>query len=93
MSNFEERLLSALKQDMISRSEEDTMAVRTPVTRGPRWRRGYGLAAAAAGVAAVAAATVTISGGIGGAAFAVTSDPDGDVGVRIDDFRDAEGLE
>ncbi|RBQ16103.1 hypothetical protein DP939_31250 [Spongiactinospora rosea] len=96
MSNFEERLLSALKQDMAGRSATDPADAGiglAPVARGPRWRRGYGLAAAAAGVAAVAATTVTIGGGLGGAAFAVTTDPDGSVGVRIDDFRDADGLE
>ncbi|NUP83218.1 MAG: hypothetical protein HOV96_37380, partial [Nonomuraea sp.] len=60
MSNFEERLLSALKDDLATRTDP---VVATPVRR-PR-RRLVGLTAAVAGVAAAATVAVTGTGVLG----------------------------
>lgn len=87
MSNFEERLLSALKDDLATRTDP---VVATPVRR-PR-RRLVGLTAAVAGVAAAATVAVTVTGVFGAPAYAVTASADGGVAVRINAFRDPEGL-
>lgn len=86
MSNFEERLLSALKDDIAARKA--VVVADPPVRR----RRVVGLAAA---VAAVAAATVVVMNVYGGAAtpaYAVTKSADGSVEVRINEFRDPDEL-
>lgn len=88
MSNFEERLLSALKDDIAAGTSP---VVATPVRRSRR--RLVGLTAAVAGVAAAATVAVTVTGVLGGPAYAVTTSDDGGVGVRIDAFRDPDGLE
>jgi len=93
MSNFEERLLSALKEEITTRTAEDRMTTTvTPVQRGSR-RRFVGLSAAVAGVAAAATAVVAMTGIAGGPAYAVTKSTDGAVNVRISAFTDPEGLE
>jgi hypothetical protein len=92
MSNFEERLLSALKEELSTRTAEDNMTTVTPVRRGSR-RRIAGLSAAVAGVAAATTAAVLLTGVTSGPAFAVTKGSDGAVSVRINEFRDPEGLE
>lgn len=92
MSNFEERLLSALKDEITTRTAEDKMTTVTPVQRGSR-RRFVGLSAAVAGVAAAATAVVLMTGIAGAPAYAVTKGADGAVSVRINSFTDPEGLE
>ncbi|RVX44743.1 hypothetical protein EDD27_7489 [Nonomuraea polychroma] len=94
MSNFEERLLSALKEEITTRTAEDRMTTTvTPVERGSR-RRFVGLSAAVAGVAAAATAVVVVMTGIAGSpAYAVTKGTDGTVDVQISAFTDPEGLE
>ncbi|MEU4232758.1 hypothetical protein AB0F17_51415 [Nonomuraea sp. NPDC026600] len=84
MSNFEERLLNALKDDIASRKAD--LVVETPVRR----RRVVGLAAAVAGVAAATVVAMTVYGGA--PAFAVTKSADGSVEVRINEFRDPDEL-
>ncbi|MEU7862328.1 hypothetical protein [Nonomuraea sp. NPDC049141] len=84
MSNFEERLLSALKDDIAARKAD--MVVETPVRR----RRVVGLAAAVAGVAAATVVAMNVYGGA--PAFAVTKSADGSVEVRINEFRDSDEL-
>ncbi|MFI7636611.1 hypothetical protein [Nonomuraea sp. NPDC049400] len=92
MSNFEERLLSALKEEITTRKAEDGMTTTvTPVERGSR-RRFVGLSAAVAGVAAAATAVVTLTGLTGSPAYAVTKGADGAVNVQISEFSDPEGL-
>ncbi|MFI6736688.1 hypothetical protein ACIBI9_27505 [Nonomuraea sp. NPDC050451] len=95
MSNFEERLLSALKEEIATRTAEDdvTMTV-TPARRGGSRRRYVGLAAALAGVAAAATATVVVLPGISGSpAYAVTTGANGVITVQINKFDDPEGLQ
>ncbi|TYB62713.1 hypothetical protein FXF51_25100 [Nonomuraea sp. PA05] len=89
MSDFEDRLLGALKEEIATRKAEDTMTTVTPARR----RRSAGLAAAVAGVAAAATAVVVATGVLGGPAYAVTKGADGGVGVLIHAFTDPEGLE
>ncbi|MBT2226324.1 hypothetical protein [Nonomuraea sp. NEAU-A123] len=86
MSNFEERLLSALKDDIASRKAD--LVVETPVRR----RRVLGLAAAVAGVAAATLVAMNVYGGAAAPAFAVTKSADGSVEVRINEFRDPDEL-
>ncbi|MFD1543957.1 hypothetical protein [Nonomuraea guangzhouensis] len=83
MSNFEERLLSALKDDIAARKAD--MVVETPVRR----RRIVGLAAA---VAAATVVAINVYGGAAAPAFAVTKSADGSVEVRINEFRDPDEL-
>ncbi|GAA3466139.1 hypothetical protein [Nonomuraea roseola] len=85
MSNFEERLLSALKDDMAS----ENLVTVTPARRGHG--RLLGLAAAVTGAAA--AATLVLYGGTASPAFAVEKQADGSIEVRISEFRDPEELE
>jgi hypothetical protein len=93
MSNFEERLLSALKEEITTRTAEEYMTTVAPVLRGSR-RRLAGLSAAVAGVAAATTAAVMILNGVAGSpAYAVTKGPDGGVSVQINAFTDPEGLE
>ncbi|MGW5156432.1 hypothetical protein ACWEPN_13215 [Nonomuraea wenchangensis] len=92
MSSFEERLLSALKTEITTRTADDMMT-STPPARSER-RRGRRLAVAVAGVAAAAAAVVTLNATVlQGPAYAVTEAPDGTVSVRISAFTDPGGLE
>ncbi|QFY12779.1 hypothetical protein GBF35_44955 [Nonomuraea phyllanthi] len=93
MSNFEERLLSALTEEIATRKAENGMTTTTtPVRRGSR-RRLVGLSAALAGVAAAATAVVTLTGLTSSPAYAVTKASDGAVSVQIHEFSDPEGLE
>ncbi|MGP3913970.1 hypothetical protein [Nonomuraea sp. 10N515B] len=93
MSNFEERLLSALKEEITTRTAEDRMTTTvTPVQRGSR-RRFAGLSAAVAGLAAATTAVVLLTGIAGSPAYAVTKATDGSVDVHISAFTDPEGLE
>ncbi|GAA3234076.1 hypothetical protein [Nonomuraea helvata] len=93
MSNFEERLLSALKEDITTRKAENTMTTTvTPIERPSRRRRFVGLTTAAAGLAAAATAVVVLTGLSSAPAYAVTKDADGAVNVRINEFSDPEGL-
>ncbi|MEU4550000.1 hypothetical protein [Nonomuraea dietziae] len=85
MSNFEERLLSALKDDMAS----ENLVTVTPARRGHG--RLLGLAAAVTGAAA--ATTLVLYGGTASPAFAVEKQADGSIEVRISEFRDPEDLE
>lgn len=87
MSNFEERLLSALKDDIASRKAD--LVVETPLRR----RRVVGLAAAVAGVAAATLVAMNVYGGAATPAFAVTKSADGSVEVRINEFRLPDELE
>jgi hypothetical protein len=93
MSDFENRLLSALKEEITTRTAEDEMTTTTPapVRRGSR--RLAGLSAALAGIAAAATAGVLATGVIGGPAYAVTKGADGGVSVEVQAFTDPEGLE
>ncbi|GAA3674261.1 hypothetical protein GCM10022224_043240 [Nonomuraea antimicrobica] len=92
MSNFEDRLLRALKEEITTRTAEDGMTAVTPVRRGSR-RRLVGLSAAVAGVAAAATAVaVVVTGLTGDPAYAVTRGADGVVTVRIHSFTDPDGL-
>jgi hypothetical protein len=90
MSNFEERLLSALKEEMTMRTAEENMAIQTPVRRGSS-RRFVGLGAAVAGVAAAATVAMTVFSGAA-PAYAVTKGADGSVNVQINEFSDPDGL-
>ncbi|RJL35376.1 hypothetical protein [Bailinhaonella thermotolerans] len=83
MSRFEERLLTALKEDLAARPAP----VRARTRRVPR------PVVAVTGAAAAATAGFLVYGGAGSPAFAVTTDPDGAVKVRIDEFRDPGALE
>jgi hypothetical protein len=91
MSTFEERLLSALKQELTMRTADDHMTISTTERRGSR-RRIAGLSAAVAGVAAATTAVVLMTGVTSGPAFAVTKGADGAVSVRISEFSDPDGL-
>ncbi|MEV0316615.1 hypothetical protein [Nonomuraea fuscirosea] len=91
MSNFEDRLLGALKEEITTRTAEDRTTTVTPVRRSRG--RLVGLSAAVAGGAAATAAVVALTGLIGSPAYAVTKDADGGVSVRINAFTDPEGLE
>jgi hypothetical protein len=91
-SNFEERLLSALKEEITTRTAEENMAIQTPVRRGPN-RRILGLSAAVTGVAAAATVALTLFGGAGTPAYAVVKGADGSVEVQINEFRDSGELE
>ncbi|MEV4106909.1 hypothetical protein [Nonomuraea sp. NPDC049695] len=92
MSNFEERLLGALKEEITTRKAENATATTvTPVER-PSRRRFVGLSAAVAGVAATATAVVVLAGLNSTPAYAVTKGADGVVNVRINEFSDPEGL-
>lgn len=92
MSNFEDRLLSALKDEMRTRMANGTTTVAPAPAR--RSRRLVGLAAAVAGVAAASTAAVVVLGGAGSEpAYAVSTSADGGVSVRINSFTDPEGLE
>ncbi|MEU4508046.1 hypothetical protein AB0G05_00990 [Nonomuraea wenchangensis] len=93
MSSFEERLLSALKTEITTRTADDMTTTSTPPALDRRWG-GRRLAVAAAGVAAVAATVVTLNATVlQGPAYAVTEAPDGTVSVRISAFTDPGGLE
>ncbi|AQZ68735.1 unnamed protein product [[Actinomadura] parvosata subsp. kistnae] len=92
MSNFEDRLLSALKEEITTRKAEHMMTTVTPAPGRSR-RRVVGLSAAVAGVAAAATAAVLAGGLLGGPAYAVTRGADGKVSVEINTFTDPEGLE
>ncbi|MEV0230020.1 hypothetical protein [Nonomuraea sp. NPDC050786] len=93
MSNFEERLLSALKEEITTRKSENATATTTvtPVER-PSRRRLVGLSTAAAGVAVATTAMVVLTGLDSTPAYAVTKGADGAVDVRINEFSDPEGL-
>ncbi|MCG5218342.1 hypothetical protein [Streptosporangium sp. KLBMP 9127] len=91
MSNFEERLLSALKQEITTRTAEEHMVITAPNRRGSR-RRIMGLAAAVTGVAAATTVALTLYGGAATPAFAVEKSPDGSVEVQVNEFRDSAGL-
>ncbi|MFG6194935.1 hypothetical protein [Nonomuraea sp. JJY05] len=95
MSNFEERLLSALKEEIATRTAEDDVTTTvTPARTGGSRRRYVGLAAALAGVAAAAtAAAVVLTGLSGSPAYAVTTGADGVITVRINKFDEPEGLQ
>ncbi|WP_157420235.1 hypothetical protein [Actinomadura kijaniata] len=90
MTNFEDRLLSALKDEITTRKAEDQMTTVTPVRRT---RRIVGLSAAVAGVAAAATAVVALTGVTGSTAYAVSKGSDGTVDVQINSFVDPDGLE
>ncbi|MEV4379308.1 hypothetical protein [Streptosporangium sp. NPDC049644] len=90
--NFEERLLSALKEEITTRRAEENMTVRTPVRHVPN-RRFLGLSAAVAGVAAATTGTLILFGGAGTPAYAVDRGADGSVEVRINEFRDPGELQ
>ncbi|WP_051274525.1 hypothetical protein [Cellulomonas sp. URHD0024] len=88
LDTFEQSLLDELRQHVVARG---------PAEHGHRPSRiarvaVAGLAAAAAGVVAVSVAT-GIVGPSASAAYAVESEPDGDVVVTIHDLVDASGLE
>ncbi|GAA4057605.1 hypothetical protein [Nonomuraea soli] len=85
MSNFEERLLTALKQELATR---ETVV---PLRRNTG-RRVAGWSAAVAGVAAATLFAFNLYGGAS-AAYAVTEDPDGTVKVQVNELSDPEGLE
>ncbi|MEW1841173.1 hypothetical protein AB0392_24795 [Nonomuraea angiospora] len=95
MSNFEERLLSALKEEIATRTAEDDVTTTvTPAGRDRSRRRYVGLSAALAGVAAAATATAVVLSGLGGSpAYAVTTGADGVITVKINKFDDPEGLQ
>jgi hypothetical protein len=83
MSNFEERLLTVLKEEISTRTHP--VAVRRPR------RRLAGLTVA--GVAAAATVAATLTGVFGSPAYAVTKGADGVVSVEINAFEDPHGLE
>ncbi len=100
MSSFEERLLSALKSEITTRTADDmTMTSTPPAPAGRQGGRlggrlgGRRLAVAVAGVAVAAATVVTLNATVlQGPAYAVTKAPDGTVSVRISAFTDPGGL-
>ncbi|MFI6325364.1 hypothetical protein ACIBG8_48150 [Nonomuraea sp. NPDC050556] len=87
MSNFEDRLLSALKEDIMAPAP-------APVALEPvrRSRRVVGLAAAVTGVAAATTVVALLYGGANTPAFAVTKGGDGTIEVQINSLTDASGL-
>ncbi|MEU7898134.1 hypothetical protein AB0B45_35395 [Nonomuraea sp. NPDC049152] len=87
MSNFQERLLSALKDDIASRP---VVTGTAPVRRS---RRLLGTAVAVTGAAAAATVAITVFAGGSTPAFAVDERPDGSIEVRISEFRDPSELE
>lgn len=89
MSNFEDRLLSALKEEITMRKAKDDMTIVTPAPANSRRRLGW-LSAAVAGVAA---ATTVVLLNTGSPAYAVTKGSDGAVSVQINEFNDPDGLE
>jgi hypothetical protein len=89
LDTFEQSLLTELRQHVATRTSNRTEA-RTTLRR--RWTVGLtggGLATAAAAVA------LSLGIGVGGpsAAYAIESQPDGDVVVTVYDLSDANGLE
>ncbi|MCK2213176.1 hypothetical protein MF672_005105 [Actinomadura sp. ATCC 31491] len=94
MSSFEERLLSALKSEITTRTADDIMTTTaTPPMEQARTGRGRRLGFAVAGVAAAAAAVVALGGTVfQQPAYAVTKAADGTVDVRISAFTDPGGL-
>lgn len=94
-TNFEGRLLVQLKGVVAQRGAAAAAeATGSPVPTSA-WLRGPRLAlGAAVAFAAVAAALIVSVGGEGtSAAYAVESQPNGDVSVQINDMRDAGGIE
>lgn len=84
MSNFEERLLTALKEDIVAGS---------PAIQPVRHRRRFvGLAAAVTGVAAATTVVALLYGGATSPAFAVTKGGDGTIEVQINDLTDPDEL-
>ncbi|QYC45005.1 hypothetical protein Nocox_37255 [Nonomuraea coxensis DSM 45129] len=93
MSSFEERLLSALKSEITTRTADDMTTTSNPPVLDGRRRRGRRLGVAVAGVAAAAAAVVALNATVlQGPAYAVTKAADGTVSVRISAFTDPGGL-
>jgi hypothetical protein len=86
MNNFENSLLSELRTVVAEREPRGPLASRL---RKPGF---VALPAGAVGVAAAAAVAITSLGGAG-AAYAVTTAPDGDVVVTIKSLSDAAGLQ
>jgi hypothetical protein len=86
MNNFENSLLSELRTVVAEREPRRPLASRL---RKPGF---VALPAGAVGVAAAAAVAITSLGGAG-AAYAVTTVPDGDVVVTINSLSDASGLQ
>jgi hypothetical protein len=88
LDTFEQSLLNELREHVVTRA-----AGRAT----PRRRRSVGLAAGglAAGGLAVAAAALSIATNVVGpsAAYAVESEPNGDVVVTVHDLSDAGGLQ
>ncbi|MEU8140386.1 hypothetical protein [Nonomuraea sp. NPDC048901] len=85
MNNFEERLLTALKDDIAGRRADPVVQ---PPARRRRTGRVVGLATAVAGVTAATVVAMNVYGGAATPAFAVTRNADGSVEVRISEFRD-----
>lgn len=86
--NFEEKLLVELKSEMDDRAIQET-------TGAPRRITGRRVAAGAAitGVAAVAAVAAQVATGTAAPAYAITSNPDGTVTVKINEFRRPDRLQ
>ncbi len=89
-NNFEERLLTELRQVAAERTEPSA----EPAARRSAWKpRTFALGGGAAAVAVAAIAIVAGSGGSPSSAYAVEKNPDGEVSVKIESLKDAEGLE
>lgn len=86
--NFEERLLTELKAEMADRTTRE-------LTGSPRRITGRRLAvgAAVAGVAAAGAVAVPLVAGSATPAYAITTNPDGSVTVKINEFRHPDRLQ
>jgi hypothetical protein len=89
LDTFEQSLLTELRQHVTARTRDRTAARTSPRRRWTVGLTGGGLATAAAAVA------ISLGIGVAGpsAAYAVDSQPDGDVVVTVYDLSDARGLE
>jgi hypothetical protein len=90
LDTFEQSLLTELRQHVATRTSDRTAARTTP-----RRRWTVGLTAGGLGTAAAAAVVLSLGIGVAGpsAAYAIESQPDGDVVVTVYDLSDAHGLE
>lgn len=86
--NFEEKLLVELKAEMADRATRETVGGPRRIT-GRRWVAGT----AVAGVAAAGAVAVPLVTGSATPAYAITSNADGSVTVKINEFRHPDRLQ
>ena len=90
LDTFEQALLTELRHHVAARTPD-----RTPARADGRRRWVLGLTAGGVATAAGAAVVLSLGAGVVGssAAYAVESQPDGDLVVTVYDLSDADGLE